>query len=138
LLAAKNIDKMLGKKKFMFAREFNRKIAMVNVNSFSPPKKLKKNDLKEIYFALLERLKPPEKMEEETLDKKINIEDKISSIQHAIMSRVKISFSRMMRNTKNKTEVIVSFLAALELMRQREVVLSQEIMFGEIFIIKND
>src|SRR3989339_84496 len=49
LEAAKKIEKMLGKKKFMFAREFNRKVALANTHSFSPPKKLQISDILEIF-----------------------------------------------------------------------------------------
>ena len=47
-----------------------------------------------------------------------------------------LSFDRLLQNTKNKTEVIVSFLAMLELMRQREIILKQEKIFGKILIRK--
>jgi len=137
LEAAKRIDKMLHKKKFMFAREFNRKVVLTNVNSFSPPKKLQKEDMKDVFSALLERLRPVEKMEEKVIDSKVSIDDKILSIQEMVIRRIKISFSRVLKSAKNKTEVVVSFLAALELMRQREVVLTQESMFGEIYIRKS-
>lgn len=39
LEAAKGVDFLLGKKKFMFGREFNRKLILNNLNFFSPPRK---------------------------------------------------------------------------------------------------
>lgn len=134
--AAKKIDKMLDKKHFMFAREFNRKAAMANNNVFSPPKKLTALEMRSIFEEFLERVRPAEKMEEETLDHKINIEDKILSIQDMLVERIKVSFSKVMKRAKNKTEVVVCFLAILELMRQREVVLTQDGLFTEILITK--
>src|SRR3989339_99764 len=65
LEAAKKIEKMLGKKKFMFAREFNRKVALANTHSFSPPKKLQISDILETFKDLLLRIKPAEKHQEE-------------------------------------------------------------------------
>lgn len=136
--ATKKIEKMLGKKKFMFAREFNRKVALAGTGSFSPPKKLVKEDLKEVFYDLLVRIKPAEKMEEDVIDNIINIEDQIMSIQKQVLEKVRVSFNRILRNAKNKTEVIVSFLAILEMMRQREVMLHQDELFTEIFITKWD
>lgn len=136
LAASKKVNAMLAKKKFMFPREFSRKPAMVNINSFYPPSKLKKEDLKEVYSALLERLRPPEKIEEETLGSKISIEEKILYIQESIIKKLKTNFSKILCDAKNKTEVIVSFLAVLELMRQREITLTQKTIFGEIHIAK--
>ncbi len=136
LEAAKKINLMLGKKKFMFAREFNRKAVLANANIFSPPKSLKLSDMKIIFKDLLTRVKPPEKLEEETLDYKINIEDKILSIQQMLVNRIKFSFNKIINNAKNKTEVIVSFLAMLELEKQRELSIRQNDLFEDIIINK--
>lgn len=135
LEAAKKIEKMVGRRKFMFAREFNRRV-LTNTVFFSPPPKLTAGDLKVIFVELLSRLKPPEALPEETLDHKINIEDKILLIQKMLLERLRVSFNRVLSTTKSKTEIIVSFLAVLELMRQREVILRQDNLFGEILIEK--
>jgi len=136
ILASKKIEKILSKKKFMFAREFNRKVILNNLNFFAPPKKTTKNDFKNIYKEIIGRLVPVEKLEEKTLDKKINIEDRILSIQNILLEKVKFSFDRILKEAKDKTEIVVSFLAILELMRQREITLSQDSLFSEILIYK--
>ncbi len=136
LEAAKKIEKMVGQRKFMFSREFNRRILLTNSHLFSPPPKLTARELKIIFVDLLARLKPPEALPEETLDHKIKIEDKILLIQKMLLERLRVSFSRVLSTAKSKTEIIVSFLAVLELMRQREVVLRQDNLFGEILIEK--
>lgn len=132
--ASKKIEKILGRKKFMFAREFNRKVVLNNINFFVPPKKLLKDDLGNLFAEIIGRLRPSEKLEEKTLDKKISIDDKILSIQNILMERVKFSFNKVLKEAKNKTEIVVSFLAVLELMRQREIILSQDGLFSEILI----
>ncbi len=136
--AAKGIQKMLGRKKFMFAREFNRKVILNNIHLFAPPKKLIKSDLKEIFTDIITRLEPPEKLAEKTLDRKITIEEKIAHIQNLLLDRITTSFNEVLIQAENKTEIIVSFLAILELMRQREVVLEQNELFGEIIINRNN
>ena len=136
LAATKKLERILGKKKFMFAREFNRKAALSQTNLFSPPKNIKVKDIKNIFSDLLFRLRPEEKLEEETLDHKINIEDKIISIQNSLLNRIKMSFDNIISEAKNKTEIVVSFLAVLELMRQREIMLKQDGLFKEILIEK--
>jgi len=137
LEAAKKIDVMLGKKKFMFVREFNRKAVLSNINLFSPPKSLKALDMKSIFEDLIGRIQPPEKLDEETLDKKINIEEKIMSIQKMLIDRIKTSFDKVIANAKNKTEIIVSFLAMLELIKQRDISVDQDGLFNKIIINKN-
>ncbi len=132
--ATKRIEKILDKKKFMFPREFNRKAMIANANSFTPPKTLKTEDMCMVFKDLLTRLRPAEKLAEKRLEKKISIEEKIFTIKEMILKRIKFSFNQLLENTSNKTDIIVSFLATLELMRQREVRLEQEDLFGEIWI----
>ncbi len=134
--AMKKINVMIGKKKFMFAREFNRKVILAEANLFSPPKNIKAEDLAMIFVDLLTRLQPPEKLEEGTIDDLIKIEDKILSIQRMLADRIMLSFNQILVEAKSKTEIIVSFLAMLELMRQKEVNLVQEELFSEILISK--
>ncbi len=136
--ASKKIEKMVGKKKFMFAREFNRKVVMSSLEkSFSPPKNLEKNDLRVVFGELIERIKPAEEdLEEETIEDKINIEDKIIFIQKEIIVRIQMSFHEVLKNAQNKTEIIVSFLAMLELVKQRDVVVRQDEMFADMIINK--
>lgn len=136
LEAAKKISTMIGKKKFMFAREFNRKAFLSATKLFSPPKNLKAEDLLMVFTDIVTHLKPMEKLEEEVLEHRITIEEKIMSIQKMVLDRINISFNNLLSGAKSKTEVIVSFLAILELMRQREIVLEQEDTFGDIIINK--
>ena len=66
----------------------------------------------------------------------INIQEKISRIRNMILDQANVHFSHILKEAKDKTEVIVSFLAILELMKQREVVVRQDYMFEEIIIEK--
>ncbi len=136
LEAMKKVEKMIGKKKFMFAREFNRKAIMTNINLFSPPKNLEADDLKMVFQDLLGRVKPPEKLEEEKLEREINIEDTIKSIRQTLLNKIKVNFSKIAKTAESKTEIIVIFLAMLELIKQRDIAVSQEGLFDEIVISK--
>ncbi len=140
--ASEVIKKMIGKRKFMFARDINkggkRLVAGIS-NVFSPPKNITSKDLCAIFNEILERLRPSEKLKEKKIEDNVSIEDKISHIQDMLLNRFKLTFSRVLERANSKTEVIVSFLAILELMRQRQIVLNQDKLFGEIVIkrIKN-
>lgn len=134
LEATKKIEKMIGKKKFMFAREFNRKAILNNMKIFSPPAGVGPKELSAVFTDLLSRLQPPEKLEEEVLERKIHIEEKIMHIQQILVDRISVSFSQVLSKACSKTEIIVSFLALLELMKQRSVSVDQTGLFAEIII----
>lgn len=137
LEAMKKVEKIIGKKKFMFAREFNRKAVLNSAKVFSPPKKVVKEDIKEVFQELIERIRPiEEKLEERKIEKQINIEDRISKIQKMITNRLKFSFNNVLDDANSKTEIIVSFLAMLELMKQREILVDQDELFTDITISK--
>jgi segregation and condensation protein A len=138
LEAAKKIEKMIGKKKFMFVREFNRQAFLSSHKTFSPPKNLEKDVLRQVFEDLLGRIKPmQEKLEEKKIEDNIKIEDKIRSIKDLVLKRIKFSFKNLLSDSGSKTEIIVSFLALLELVKQKDIVVNQNDLFGEIDILKN-
>ena len=137
LEAAKKIEAIIGKKRFSFAREFNRQAFLASANIFSPPKNLKAADLKTVFKEIIENIRPAaDPLEEKNLEQIVNIEDKILAIQQILLEKIKISFNHIMAGAKNKTEVIVSFLAMLELIKQRDITVVQGGLFEEIEINK--
>lgn len=136
LEATKKIEAMLGEKKFMFVREWSRRAPILRDIVFAAPKGVTAPLMRDIFAAVADRLKPVEKLEETSINHHISIEDRIAHIKQMVFDRVRVSFTKVMQGAKNKTEVIVSFLAMLEMTRQREVVIEQGEMFGEIFIEK--
>ena len=135
LAATKKVQAIIGKKHFMFQRPFNRKVLFAGDNFFAPPKKLIAADLAMVFNDLLGRIRPAEvDLEERRLEPKINIDDKIAEIRSNLFERIKMRFSQILELAKSKTEIIVSFLAMLELIKQREVTVDQLELFGEIEI----
>ncbi|MFH1877431.1 MAG: segregation/condensation protein A [Candidatus Omnitrophota bacterium] len=65
------------------------------------------------------------------------VSDKIHEILHALSRQNKVYFSSLFRKARNKNEVIVIFLAVLELMKMREIMTVQRDSFSEIEIIRN-
>lgn len=144
LEAAKKIEAIIGKKRFSFAREFNRQAFLASARLFSPPclagrqaKNLTAVDLANVFGEIIKSIKPAELLKEKSLEPMVNIEDKILAIQQILLEKIKISFNNILAGAKNKTEMIVSFLAMLELIKQKDIMVAQTEMFGEIEIIRN-
>jgi segregation and condensation protein A len=135
--ASKVIQAMIGKKRFMFACPFNRKPPVSTEKKFTAPKNIDKNLLATVFGELIMRIAPAQKvLEEAVLERKINIEEKILMIEQRLLERVKTSFNQLIEKAETKTEIIVSFLAMLELVRMRQVDVTQDELFGEIEISK--
>ena len=85
-------------------------------------------------MELKDIIKLPEKIMREV----VSISDKILHIQNLISTQVETSLSSLLKDTKSKTEVIVTFLALLELTKQRILTLDQSIHFGDIMIKRTE
>lgn len=103
---------------------------------FLPPVNLSFAHLRESMDKLLYRLTPPKPLPRTHIDKSVSIKEKIDSIRKLLNSSKQASFSSLLSDSKNKTEVIVSFLALLELVKQRSVGLKQSGNFKDILIKK--
>ncbi|MCX6792798.1 MAG: segregation/condensation protein A [Candidatus Falkowbacteria bacterium] len=138
LEASKGIEKMVAGKKFMFVREFNRKAMIANLQIFAPPSNLDGAIMFSIMSEVLKRVEEVivEPLEEATLVAKINIEDKIKFIESTIFGKIRSRFSELISKATSKVEVIVSFLAMLELMKQRSISADQSELFAEIDIFR--
>lgn len=142
--ASQKIKETIATKKFLFLPPLikNRR-HQFNLPVFTAPTKVNADILHTVLIRILTNLEEQEKQKnkklpEERLEPKINIEDRIASIKKMLIDKIRINFSRILAAAENKTEVIVSFLAVLELAKQKELNFEQEELFSEIHITRNE
>ena len=68
---------------------------------------------------------------------KFMVSDKIHEIYHMLAKSPKVYFLSLFAEATDKDEMIVTFLAILELIKMREIFVVQKESFGEIEIIRN-
>ncbi|WP_317316373.1 segregation and condensation protein A [Peptostreptococcus russellii] len=78
-----------------------------------------------------------EKLKSIVRQKNISVESRIDSIREKIKIESKVKFSDILES-KEKREVIASFLAILELIKMKEIVIRQEGVYQDIIIRKKD
>jgi segregation and condensation protein A len=81
---------------------------------------------------LVSRLRPLNPLPKIMIDRAISVKQKVESIWHALKQHKKMNFKDLLVTAENKTEVIVSFLALLELMRDQKAFISQNDAFGDM------
>ena len=128
--ASKNIEKILLEKKILFARE---KIPMDVDVIFNPPKKINSQNLKQIFKEILKDIEPIIKIPEKAMERVVSIKEKIKSITNKIQNGL-TNFDELIKDAKNRTEVVITFLGILELVKQRVAKVKQDDKFGEISI----
>ena len=101
---------------------------------FYPPPKLTVERLREAFALFLAALPKIEKLVEERIRKIVSLEEKITHIRSFLQGSVERAFSEIVKGTREKVEIIVSFLAILELARQKFVELEQKSPFEEILV----
>lgn len=135
--ASGKIKEQIAKKSFLFLPPLikNRR-GQFNLPVFSPPAKLTISLLHEQLGRIIEGLKKQQevKLPEARLEPKISIEEKINLIKKLLLDKIRVNFSKFLATAKSKTEVIVSFLAVLELAKQKELYFDQAELFSEIHI----
>jgi segregation and condensation protein A len=115
-----------------FHRSFRRPAPeKVFVRSFSPPPGIRPADLAEAYQRVLRRLEPETQAAEETYRRVVSLEERIQTLQALIQRGEKTSFYGWLGDDRDRDSVIVSFLAVLELVKQRLVHVTQEQPFQD-------
>ena len=64
----------------------------------------------------------------------VSLPDKIDYVANTVRKKKKCIFKQLLEKSKSKVEVIVSFLAVLELIKIGEIEVHQEKTFGDIYI----
>lgn len=90
--------------------------------------------LHDAMLQLVRRLTPPKPIPETSIDRAISLKERIDRIRDLLKKTGKINFYELVSESGNKTEVIVSFLALLELVKQKTLTLYQDDAFGDIVI----
>lgn len=106
-----------------------------------------RDEAKEVYFeanlfdlinALSEALKKvPEDVLHEIIKEEYTVEQKIHDILHLLIDQQAVVLQQLFAKSKSKMEVIVTFLAVLELIRLKEIKIAQKKVFGDIDILRN-
>ncbi len=79
----------------------------------------------------------PRELFYEVIKDEFTVEGKIHDILHLLVNQEVLILTQLFNQAKNKLEIIATFLAILELIRLKEIIIRQKRMFGEIEIVKN-
>jgi segregation and condensation protein A len=80
----------------------------------------------------------PKELFYELIRDEFTIEGKVHEILHLMMLESRRKVAELFAKAKNKMEIIVTFLAILELIRLKEIIIIQKGLFGEIEMMRNE
>lgn len=128
--AAKRIEAAVKLRRFMFPREK----PPLQPGMFSPPRGLLASRLAATMREVIRAVEPVVRFPKAAVERTVSIQEKIGELRALLRAQGEASFHGFCRSARSKTEVVVSFLALLELVKQRLVSVEQEELFEDISI----
>jgi len=133
LAASKKIEALLTEKKYSFTRE---RLPLDFRPAFSPPPSLGVGDLTAVFEEILKRIEYVTSLPRKIMERVVSLQETVSGIREALSRAQKMSFKEVIANAKSKHEVVISFMALLELIKSGEAAVKQKGIFDEIEVEK--
>lgn len=105
-------------------------------DGFYPGDNLALEKLYTCFKKLTEMVDERQKLEEQAIKEVVSIEEKIDLVKHLLFDEGNVRFQVLVERSKDKGEIVVTFLALLELIKQKFIKVNQDNHFGEIYIQK--
>ncbi|OGE94954.1 MAG: hypothetical protein A3H72_03585 [Candidatus Doudnabacteria bacterium RIFCSPLOWO2_02_FULL_48_8] len=132
----KEVARHLKKLDIRRRQAWSREAEFEDMVTFLPDPNVTKDSLAASLRKLASELKEIIKLPQKVMEEVVSISEKIEYIQGLISQKLQTSLSDLIKNSKSKTETIVTFLALLELIKQRILSVEQSRMFGDVIIKK--
>lgn len=130
--ASRELSRIFGKKVMLGAGERKREVF------FSPSRDLTKEALAEALSRVLKAREKAEELPKARVKPLVSIEEMMERLLERVQGALSLSFKDFSGSTKERVEVIVSFLALLELVKQGVITAEQNDTYGEIKMNRSD
>ena len=94
--------------------------------------------LQEAFSGLIKRLEPYFRLQQVTMERVISVQQRIAEIHDAILTRSRFYFHHILSRGATKEDVVVSFLALLELVKRQVIDVVQGDTFSDIEVTRID
>lgn len=119
-------------------RSYSGKRPKITLSGFTPPNGVELPELWKVFNKLLTDM--PEELNREQVElpsEKITVEEKLAHLEGLFAKKSSHRFSTLLSNSHSKLEAIITFLAILEMVKVKQVKISQEENFGEILLTRS-
>jgi len=104
--------------------------------NFFPDPTVTTKELHGVILKILNSLKELDNLPKAKIKEAVSIQEKIDHLRAHLGRQLETKLSDVLKTAKNKSEVIVTFLALLELIKQRIFTADQETLFADVTIRK--
>lgn len=117
-------------------QSFTRGLTFEERINFYPDPNITTKELHDGILKVINGLKELDNLPKAKIKEAISIQEKIDHLRNSLSHQVETRLSDLLKTAKNKSEVIITFLALLELIKQRIFIANQETLFSEVTIKK--
>jgi len=119
-------------------QSWTRSVTFEEKINFFPDSGITTKELHGAILNVLSQLKELDNLPKAKIKEALSIQEKITHLQDTLGKQIETKLSDLISRAKNKDEVIVTFLALLELIKQRIFTAEQETLFAEVVIKKQN
>lgn len=101
---------------------------------FSPPPDVSVEQLASVYRKVIDRVETVILIPKAAIRKAITLKEKIAALTEILKEHEELSFHSIVGQQTNKVDIVVTFLAILELIKQNAVVVEQSQHYSDIMI----
>lgn len=117
-------------------QSFTRSLVFSERINFWPDPNTSPSTLHTAILNVVQQLKELDNLPKAKVREAISIQEKIGELQNKLAANAETKLSELLKDSKNKSEVIITFLALLELIKQRIFSVSQDNLFTDVTITK--
>lgn len=132
--ATKHIIKLYNRHRVVYPREGYALLEPM----FNPPTEMRPDDLRNMFADVLKELEPITRLPQTVIVRTMNIRQKIQQITERLLNDKTTNFHDLLKQAKNKTEVIITFLAMLEMVKLRTAAVVQDTLYANVTVTALD
>lgn len=110
--------------------------AQLEVVEFSPPANVTGEGLARAFQNVIDRMEVVIKIPKAAIRSAITLKDKITALSDLLKQHKELHFNELVGNDADRTEIVVTFLAVLELMKQQSIMAHQTSSYSDIMITR--
>ncbi len=115
-------------------QSFTRSLVFSQRINFWPDPAVTKETLYTSILGVLEQLRELDNLPKAKIREAVSIQEKIGQLQNRLAGSIQTKLSDLLAESKNKDEMIITFLALLELIKQRIFSVNQDELFTDVTI----
>lgn len=127
------VDEMLAQKRVLFPRK---PLKVQQTVEFKPPADVTGEELEDLFREVLTGLEPVVRIPKAAMQKVVTLREKFDQIRGLLRKSEELGFDDLLADAQDRGEVVVTFLALLEMVKKQEVSVQQDNPFDTLSIKK--